>query len=373
MTEANITEAKKVDSVSAALLGVEHPHSLAHLRTLQQLPEVERIYLWDESEAALARVSKELPDKVVGTFTNLDEVLAQPDLFFVIAALRNEIGKDIFIRCLDAGKHVMAEKPVGRNAAETLDVIEAARRNGRNLGVCYQNRSNAVIQEAKRIVESGALGPLMTVEMRMITTAVRFRNPAHWLFSKEKAGGGMLSWLGCHYIDLLRYMTGDEIVSVQAEVATRSGENIDVEDVAVLSLRLKSGAIASIHVGYMLALSGSGYHNPSGYDTYIGINGQLGRVHWNAPGGPSEYKAESAHPDWAGAPQWSGQYVAGASPAYGGKAGEEFMRRFIQSAQEGRPGWTTGEDALIVARVIDAAYESSATGKRVAIEQLAIA
>jgi predicted dehydrogenase len=207
----------------------------------------------------------------------------------------------------------------------------------------------------------------------MITTAVRFRKPEHWLFNKERAGGGMLTWLGCHYIDLMRYMTGDEIVSVQAEIATRSGESIDVEDVAVMSLRLKSGAIASMHVGYMLALSGSGYHNPSGYDTYIGINGQQGRVHWSAPGSPSELKAESAHPAWAGAPQWSAQYVAGQSPAYGGKAGEAFIRDFIEASHEGRPAWTTGEDALMVARVIDAAYESSRTGRRMDVEQLATA
>lgn len=364
-----MTDDKNIAPVSAALLGVEHPHSLAHLRTLQQLPEVERIYLWDESEEALARVSKELPEKVAGTFTNLDELLAREEIYFVLAAVRNDLGLSILTRCFEAGKHVMAEKPVGRNAAETMVVLEAARKAERNLGVMYQNRSNPVVQEARRIVASGALGDLMTVEMRMITTAVRFRNPQHWLFSKEKAGGGMLSWLGCHYIDLMRYMTGEEIVSVQAEVATRSGEAIDVEDVAVLSMRLQSGAVASLHAGYVLALSGSGYFNPSGYDTYVGINGRLGRIHWSAPGSPSQFSAESAHPEWAGAPQWSGQYTAGASPAYGGKAGEKFLRSFITACQEGQPAWVNGEDALMVARVIDAAYESSQTGKRVDIDQ----
>ncbi len=368
-----MTDTIKITPVSAALLGVEHPHSLAHLRTLQQLSEVTHIYLWDESEEALARVSKEMPDKVAGTFTNLDELLAKDDIFFVIAAVRNNLGKEVFIRCFEAGKHVMAEKPVGRNAAETMAVLEASQKARRNLGVCYQNRANAVIQEAKRIVAAGALGPLMTVEMRMLTTAVRFRKPETWMFSKEKAGGGMLTWLGCHYIDLMRYMTGDEIVSVQAEIATRSVEKIDVEDVAVLSMRLKSGAVASLHVGYILALSGSGYHNPSGYDTYVGINGRLGRIHWSAPGGPSELKAESVHPDWAGAPQWSSQYVAGTSPAYGGKSGEAFILRFIEAAQQGGSAWATGDDALMVARIVDAAYESSATGKRVEIEQLTTA
>lgn len=353
--------------VTAALLGVEHPHSLAHLRTLQQLPEVEHILLWDESAEALGRVRQELPDKVVIATTNLDELLAHPELSIVIAAIRNDLGRDIFLRVIAAGKHLMAEKPIGRNAAETQEVVSAAHAAGVRLSVCYQNRANAVIQEARSIVAAGALGDLMTVEMRMITTAVRFRRPEHWLFNRQQAGGGMLSWLGCHYIDLLRYMTGDEIVSVQAEVATRSGENIDVEDVAVLSLRLKSGAIASLHVGYILALSGSGYHNPAGYDTYIGINGRLGRIHWSAPGAPSDINVETVHPAWAGAPQWSSQFSHGNSPAYGGKAGEAFIRRFILSAQQGSEPWTTGEDALIVAKVVDAAYASSASGRRIQV------
>lgn len=354
--------------VTAALLGVEHPHSLAHLRTLQQLPEVEKILLWDSNPEALARVAKENGEKVDATYADLDELLARPDLYFVIAAIRNDLGPDVFIRTLQAGKHLMAEKPIGRTAADTEKVIAAAKDAGVKLSVCYQNRANAVVEEARRIVGTGALGSLMSVEMRMITTAVRFRNPQHWLFSKEKAGGGMLSWLGCHYIDLMYYMTGDEIVSVQAEVATRSGEAIDVEDIAVMSLRLRSGAVASMHVGYVLSLSGSGYHNSAGYDTYIGINGNLGRVHWSAPGGPTYLNAETAHPVWAGAPQWKTEYVHGPSPAYGGRAGEAFMRRFILSAQQGVQPWTTGEDALRVARIIDAAYESSRTGRRVDVQ-----
>jgi predicted dehydrogenase len=65
--------------------------------------------------------------------------------------------------------------------------------------------------------------------------------------------------------------------------------------------------------------------------------------------------------------------VAGASPAYGGKSGEAFIRAFIAGAQGGWPGPTTGEDALMVARIVDAAYESSDRGKRVEIEQLTTA
>ena len=74
--------------MKAALLGIEHPHSLAHLGTLQVLPEIDGILLWDENEAALAEVQQTKGEKVEATFTELESLLAQDELFFVIAALR---------------------------------------------------------------------------------------------------------------------------------------------------------------------------------------------------------------------------------------------------------------------------------------------
>jgi predicted dehydrogenase len=353
--------------LTAALLGLNHPHSLAHLRTLQQLPEVERILLWDVDPALLAQVQATQGAKVAATFTDLDDLLADDDLLFVIAALRNDLGPDIFLRTIGAGKHLMAEKPIGRTADDTGRVIDAAARAGVKLGVCYQNRFGPWVQETRRIVQQGLVGPLFSVEMRMITTQVQFRNPQHWLFHNQYSGGGILSWLGCHYIDLMRYLTGDEIVSVMAEVATRSGEAIDVEDTAVLSVRFRSGAVGSLHAGYMLALSGGGYFNRAGYDNYIGLNGRTGRIHWTSSGAPASIYAESAHPDWSGAPQRTFHYTYGESPAYGGVYGEQFIRAFLHAAQGKGEVPASGQDALQVARVVDAAYESSRTGQRIEI------
>ncbi len=354
--------------LTAALLGIEHPHSLAHLRTLQTLPEIERILLWDPNRAALDQIQATQGAKIAATFTELDELLADPELFFVLAALRNDLGPDIFVRVLDAGKHLMAEKPIGRTAAETARVIEAARRNQRQLSICYQNRTGPWAQEARNVVRQGLLGPLISVEMRMITTQVQFRKPVHWLFNRAQAGGGILSWLGCHYIDLMRYIAQDEIVSVMAEVATLSGEAIDVEDMATLSLRFRSGALGSLQAGYVLAMSGGGYHNKAGYDTYMGFNGRLGRMHWSSPGTPDTIYVETTHPTWSGAPQRTFHYRLAESPAYGGVSGEQFIRDFILAAQGKGIAPTSGEDALQVARIIDAAYLSSQTGRRVEIE-----
>ncbi len=351
--------------LTAALLGVEHPHSLGHLRTLQQLPEVERILLWDTNPEALAQIQATQGAKVAGTFTNLTELLADADLSVVLAALRNDVGPDIFLQVISAGKHLMAEKPIGRTAADTQRVLDAAQAADVKLAVCYQNRFTNWAQEARSIIKQGLLGPLMSVEMRMITTQVQFRNPQHWLFHNQYSGGGILSWLGCHYIDMMQFLTGDEIVSVMAEVATRSGEAIDVEDVATLSLRFRSGALGSLHAGYILALSGGGYTNKAGYDTYIGVNGRSGRLNCISIDNPNQVIAESVHPAWGAAPQRVFQFVPGESPAYGGVAGEQFIRAFIHAAQGNGELPTTGEDALSVARIVEAAYESSRTGRRI--------
>jgi predicted dehydrogenase len=69
-------------------------------------------------------------------------------------------------------------------------------------------------------------------------------------------------------------------VELGAALVTRSGEKIDVDDAAMLTLKFKSGAVGTFHAGYTMAYSGEGYVNNSGYDSYMGFNGTTGRVVW---------------------------------------------------------------------------------------------
>jgi predicted dehydrogenase len=297
----------------------------------------------------------------------LVELLSQLDWSFAIGALRTDQAVEVYPKLFAAGRHLLAEKPLGRDTKEATYLVEQARAARVHLGVCYGNRTNPVVMAARQMVAEGIIGPLISVEVRAITTQVRFRNPAHWLFDRTKSGGGMLSWLGCHQLDLIRFITGDEIVEMSAQVATRSGEAITVEDVATLAFRLRSGALGSLHTGYILALSGGGYHNKRGYDNYFAINGRLGRLYWNSTGAPSELYAESVHPAWAGAPQRTLRFELAASPAYLGVYGEQFVREFVQAVQGQGPVPASGEDALRVAQLVDAAYASSESGQRITL------
>lgn len=351
---------------TVALLGITHPHSLAHLRTLQLLPEVERILIWDPDSVALAAAQQAQPERIALATTDLQALLADGALEYALVSNPTDESPDVCERALLAGAHVLAEKPIGRNPAEIERLLLIAERAGRRLGVCYQNRYHPLTREARSLVADGVIGTLVSMEIRMLTTQVRFRDPTNWLFQRGRSGGGVISWLGCHYLDMMRYVAQDEIVAVSAEVATRSGEAIDVEDVATLALRFRSGAVGSLHIGYILAMHGGGYHNRGGYDTYIGIYGREGRLRWS--GETPRLQIESAGAAWRTAPMRAIDYQIAETPAYGGAYGEEFVRDFLRACAEGQPLPADGRDALQIARVVDAAYQSSALGQRIATD-----
>jgi len=350
-------------SLKAALLGLSHPHSEPHLATLQNLPEVAEIVVWDEKlDRRRHRPLLQSASKISFCTDDLGSVLGRGDVDFAILCVPTDVAAGIACRVVAAGIHLMAEKPGGLNPAEIRKVIRTAARSGAATGVLYANRSNPAIAEARRLVRSGAIGEILSMEVRMITTQVRFRDPRSWLFQRRRAGGGVLTWLGCHLFDLLRHVSGDEIVSVCAQLATRSGEKIDVEDVAALALRFRSGAVGTFHADYALAFAGAGYLNAGGNDIYVAWTGRGGRVVW-----PDRLRLHIESQVERGSPIREKLYKVRHSSSYGGSAGEAFLRQFIAAFRDGAEPGPTLEDALRTAEIIQAAHRSAQAGREVTI------
>lgn len=351
--------------MKAALLGLTHPHAAILLTTLENLPEVTAVRLWDADPAVVAKPGLPASRKVTDTSGDLDAVLADRDVAFVVLCVRHDLAAELAWRVISAGKPLIAEKPAGLTLAEISRLERAATQRGVLASVLYPRRFHPCMEAARQRIAAGEIGALFTMESRFLTTQVRFRQPESWLFRRAQAGGGILLWLGCHCLDLMHYVTGDEIIEVGAQLAIRSGEAIDVEDTVALALRFRSGALGTFHAGYTLAFSGGGYVNLAGYDSYLAFNGREGRIVW--PDLTPRLQIESRPPPGA-SPARDEVFTLPASTSYGGVAGEVFFRRFF-AALEGRgTPPTTLADAVRTARIVDAAEQSTREGRFVRIE-----
>jgi predicted dehydrogenase len=337
-----------VSEVVVALVGVSHPHAEMYQETLRALEEVLDIVLVDTQD-------------------DWHGALRRADVTHALVALPNDRTPAALVEAIDAGKAVFTEKPGARSAAEFQPVLAALERTPVPFCVAYLNRWSPPIKQMRELVRAGAIGRLTSVELRMVTTQVSMRNPDSWLFRRANAGGGVLAWLGCHWLDALRFVTGDEIVRVEAQLATTSGEAIDVEDTAAVAFRTAGGAVGSLHAGYLLAVGNPGYRN-AGHDISMMLRGTLGAITYSGGRNEAPLALESVAAEWRAASRRTFQFTPTPSPGYGGLAGMEFFRTFL-TARPGDSTPATAIDALRVLEVLDAIYAGAATGRAVDVEQ----
>src|SRR6202521_1505200 len=207
--------------------------------------------------------------------TDWRAVATHPALDAVVVATSHDGLSPIAVACLDCGKHVLVEKPAGRNLDEVTAVAAAARRNVRIAKVGYNHRFHPAMRKAREIVDSGALGPLMYVR-GIYGHGGRVGYEKEWRFNRQLSGGGELVDQGSHLIDLAHWFLG-EFREVQAALRTFywSGE---VEDNCFLTLGTPNGRIAWLHATwtewknmFLFEISGRG-----GKLTIEGLGGSYG-------------------------------------------------------------------------------------------------
>ena len=247
-----------------------------HMRTLEALPEVEAVHVCHFGGGDRDAI-RQASSKIASETERLEEMLKN-DVDALLVSVRNDECPSVLDAAVEAGKGALFEKP-GALTAERLRGESPRPRDSKNLtmGTMLTFRNDPVILDVRRAVNSGALGDVMAVEARQVTSQVRYRDPNFWLFDKSKAGSGILSWLGCHHIDALCYLLNDQVESVSAMVDTKNPFPIDVEDTACLVVKFKSGALGTVHAGYHLVGSASGYSGAR-YDAFMALRGTEGYV-----------------------------------------------------------------------------------------------
>ena len=173
------------------------------------------------------------------------DAICRTDVDIVIVATTNDALAEVSLAAVESDKHVLVEKPAARTTAEIERVIEAAQRRNRRVRVGFNHRYHPALLEARALVDSGALGPLMFIRGRY-GHGGRVGYDREWRADPEKSGGGELMDQGVHLIDLAGWFLGP-FTEVDGVAATYFW-NMPVDDNAFLTLRTSGGQTAFLHV-----------------------------------------------------------------------------------------------------------------------------
>ncbi len=200
--------------------------------------------------------ARELAERFGGcAYGSLDELLSNDGIDAVSVCTSNDTHADIAVKALEAGKHVLCEKPMATNLADCERMQAAAEKSGRQLMIGMNQRLAGAHIKAKQLIDAGEIGRVVTFktffghcgpETWSIDPGVN-----SWFFDKKKAAMGALADLGVHKTDLIQFLTGKRITEVTARLTTidkryANGELIGVDDNAFCIYRLEDGATGTM-------------------------------------------------------------------------------------------------------------------------------
>lgn len=200
------------------------------------------------------------------------ELVKRNDVDIVIVATTNESLTPIALDAVEAGKHVLVEKPAARSVVEIRRLIEAAKKQEVSVCVGFNHRYHPALRRAREIVASGEVGDLMFVRARY-GHGGRVGYEKEWRANPRLSGGGELIDQGVHVIDLARWFLGD-FVEVNGFAQTFFW-NMPVDDNAFLLLRTQEGRAAMLHV------SCTEWKNTFSFEIF----GKMGKLHVEGLGG----------------------------------------------------------------------------------------
>jgi UDP-N-acetylglucosamine 3-dehydrogenase len=223
--------------------------SIAKHRHLPEYARNEQVEVVAVCDIVENRVNELADTYQAKAYTNYEDLLANPEIDAVSVCTPNYLHAPISIAALNAGKHVLCEKPMATSRAEAEAMIEAAEKNGKKLMIAHNQRLVPSHQKARQLIANGEVGKIYSFR-----TAFGHGGPEgwsadgkeSWFFKKKEAFIGAMGDLGVHKTDLLRFILGEEFVEVGAFIETSAKENADVDDTAVCVLKTESGIIGTL-------------------------------------------------------------------------------------------------------------------------------
>jgi predicted dehydrogenase len=187
--------------------------------------------------------------KNIYNYQNYDSLKDNPEVDIIYIVLPNGMHCEYTVRGLQAGKHVLTEKPMANSPNECQQMIDAGHKFNRKLMVAYRCRYEPYNQEAIRMARSNELGKTKVI---LADAGFNMSDPNQWRLKKDLAGGGSLMDIGIYALQAARYLTGEEPAEVNAMMYSTPGDPRfkEVEEAINFQLRFPSGILANCTSSY---------------------------------------------------------------------------------------------------------------------------
>ena len=338
-----------------------------HMPSLQKLDNVQMVAFCDIVEQRAVEAASRYGVESAGIYTDYKELLNDSSIDIVHVCTPNDSHAEISIAALEAGKHVMSEKPMAKTAHDAERMLEAARRTGKKLTVGYNNRFRPDSQHLKTVCASGELGEIYYAKAH----AVRRRAVPTWgvFLDEEKQGGGPLIDIGTHALDLTLWMmdnykpkvvlgTSYHKLSQRENAANAWGpwdpSKFTVEDSAFGMIVMENGATIVLESSWAL----NTLDVEEAKCTLSGTEGGADMKEGLRINGEKNSRMYTTQVD----------LKAGGVAFYEGKkesSSDLEMRLWIKAIDEDTEPVVTAEQALVVSQILEAIYESAKTGQAV--------
>lgn len=341
------------ETIGVGIIGAGGIARGVHIPGYQKLPNVKVVAVSDPVEASRNGATAEA--NIEHAYADFREMLKRDDIHAISVTTPNFLHAEATIAALEAGKHVLCEKPLAMNTAEGEAMVAAAEATGNKLMCGFHYRFTPEVKALRQFAASGALGNMYYTRVQ----ALRRRGIPSWgLFtSKEKNGGGPLIDIGVHMLDSALHVLGfPKPVAVSGQTYQMFGKrkdvygmfgqwdykNFTVEDFAVAQVRFENGSTLTLESSFVANMEES-------EKMAFQIFGDKGGAQYN----PLKMFTEQNKTLLDITPVF---LPAVEHPHH------EQIKSFINSIVTDTPVFTPGEQALDVTRIIDAIYASSERG-----------
>ncbi|MDR2185348.1 MAG: Gfo/Idh/MocA family oxidoreductase [Treponema sp.] len=325
--------------IGAGRAGMIHARNFA-----SRVPGAKMTAISDVLEESAGKAAAEL--NIPAWYTDYRDALRDNAVDAVIVVTPTKFHRNIVVEAAEAKKHILCEKPMAMNKEECRGMIEAAKKNGVNLQIGFMRRFDANFRRAKEIVDSGAIGQVVSVKSLTRGPSV----PQEWMYDIKKSNGP-LAEVNSHDIDTLRWFTGSEVESLYAMAGNyrcedARGKYPDFYDTVLMNLKMQNGMLGNID-----GAQGVRY----GYDARVDILGTCGLIQIGGLSGNTTLTFTAEH-------RIQGDVVRSWTNLFHEAYVQEDIS-FVESIRRGTPPEVSGLDGMMAVDIVRAGNESIQTGR----------